>query len=131
VEEAARFAAQGAAVAALSSTIASLVRTELTRGIIASAVGVGLLLLGISLAFAVAAVSTPSTTVDAPIPVAAQPELPKPKLGPLHARVVDLQGKAAPGVEVLVFEWPDGVSKVKTDHDGRVVRDRPRPDEWF
>ena len=130
IEEAARFVARGAVAAALTSTIATLVRTELTRGITARSVRLGLLLVGLGLVFS-AAMSMPSRTEEDPTPVAAQPERPKAKGGPVHARVIDLQGKAAAGVEVVVFQWPKRVMKVKTDHDGRVVLAQTRTDESF
>jgi len=130
LEECVRSAAHGAVIAALPSTIAALVRAEMTHGIMTRGVRVGVVLLVIGMALA-AAVSRTSTPGDNPTPGPAQAERPKAKLSPVHARVVDPQGKPVAGVEVVLFQLTEPAFKMNTDHDGRVVLDQRRADDWF
>lgn len=131
------FAAHGAVAAALPSTIAALVRAEMRRGAMTRAIRAAMVLVGIGMAMTAAASRT-TTTEDGPAPPAkegpapkAQPERPKATPSPIHARVVDVQGKPVEGVEVLVFQLNQPVVKVKTDQDGRVVLAQPQANKSF
>ncbi|WP_143206366.1 RNA polymerase sigma factor [Singulisphaera sp. GP187] len=137
LEESVRIAAPGAVTAALPATIAALVQAEMRRGAITRAIRAAMLLVGVGMALTAAASRT-ATTDDVPAPQAkdvpapqAQPERPRATLSPIHARVVDVQGKPVEGVEVLVFQLNQPVVRVKTDHDGRIVLAQPRANEWF
>ncbi len=131
VAEGVRLAAQGARTAALPAAIAALVRHEVTRETTARVIRMGaLLLLGLGLAFATA-VPRPTAPVVASAPLAPEPERPKSGAGPVHARVVDLQGKAVAGVAVLVFGRAEPTTTVKTDPDGRLVLGPEPTREWF
>jgi RNA polymerase sigma factor (sigma-70 family) len=130
LEQSVQLAGRGACVAALPSTLAALVRAELTRGRWTHVVQAGVALLVIGMALA-AAVPQRSTTADDPPAAVVQVKRPKAKSSPIHAKVVDLQGKAVEGAEVAVFQETEPVFKGKTDHDGLVMLAKPRADHGF
>ena len=137
VVEGARLAARGAAVLT-PATLAATVRTELVHGSLRRVLAAGAAMLVIGVAV-VASYAQKSGIEDSPAlgsvpeksPRALPAKPPRVQLPPIHARVVDAQGKAVEGAEVIAFTWDQAVSRQRTDREGLVVFDKPRADEPF
>ena len=118
-EEAARVLAGTALAGAVSTTVASLVRDELRRGILGRAARLGAAMLGMGVVVSVLGLAgAGKDDVEAP-KAAGIPR--KVETEPVHIRVVDREEKPAAGVKVRVYTGPHPARSVTSDGEGRVV----------
>ncbi len=129
VAEAERVMAGASSGLACSSAVASRVRSELRRGWVLRSAWVATALVAVGLVASAAALSgLEQGRADAKVDVARVAE-PDPDAGPIHARVIDREGKGVAGTEVRVFGKSMRALVVTTDNDGRVLIPRDAVDD--
>ncbi|HEV3189789.1 MAG TPA: sigma-70 family RNA polymerase sigma factor, partial [Polyangiaceae bacterium] len=128
VSEVARVAASGTLAGAVPLVVASVLRSELSRGLARGVACFGALLAGVALVACAAALGQRQ---DASSASPAQAVARKTAPAPIHAQVVDLAGKPVAGAEVRAYGVSEQPEVFVTDAAGRVMIPRTFADEPF
>lgn|GEM_PF-4996372 len=127
VEAARGFAMRGS----VSKTVASLVKAEFGRGLTAQAARVAAMMATVSLVVSAAALGGLGVGDVLQSKAGASTPSPDTESGPIHARVVDREGKPVAKAEVHVLKPGEMVStSVTTDAQGQVVIPREQVGEY-
>jgi len=129
VAEAERVMAGASSGLACSPAVASRVRSELRRGWVLRSAWVATALVAVGLVASAAALASREQGRAVATPVLARVAEPEPDAGPIHARVIDRDGKGVAGTEVRVFGKAIRARVVTTDDDGRVLIPRDAVDD--